>query len=261
MEERMIKPKNRSHFIIPDCQVKSGVPIDHLGWIGQYVADRKPDVVVCLGDFFDMPSLSSYDAGKKSFEGRMYKGDIQAGREAMALLMDPIKKMRPRPRQIFLIGNHEERIERAINSDRKLEGTIGYQDFQLEKEGWEVYPFLQTVLVDGISYAHFFPRAASGSVVQTKRGAPNAKAQLQREGGSCTAGHQQGLDVSCLPLRGRLQWGLIAGSCYQHEEDYLSPQGNAHWRGVIVKHQVKDGSYDPMFVSLDYLKARYGKKS
>ena len=29
------------------------------------------------------------------------------------------------------------------------------------------------------------------------------------------------------------------------------PQGNHHWRGVIVKHNVCDGSYNPMFVDID----------
>lgn len=253
-----MKVKNRSHIILPDCQVRPGVPIDHLSWIGQYISDREPDVLICLGDFFDMPSLSSYDAGKKAFEGRRYKADIEAGREAMNLLMAPIRKMRKKPRLIFLIGNHEERCLRAIESDSKLDGTIGYQDFGLENHGWEVHQFLEVVTCDGIAYSHFFPRAASGAITQTRQGAPTAKDQLKREGGSCTSGHRQGLDVSCLPLRGKLQWGIIAGSCYQHEEGYLSPQGTAYWRGIIVKHQVDgQGGYDPMLVSLEYLRQRY----
>lgn len=203
--------------------------------------------------------MSSYDAGKKSFEGRMYKADIEAGNHAMDLLMGPVSKMKKQPRKIFLYGNHEERILRAVESDRKLEGTIGYHDFNLDKYGFETYEFLKPVLIDGINYCHFFPRAASGTVMQTKRGAPNAKAQLIREGRSCTAGHQQGLDITPMALGGRLQWGLIAGSAYQHDENYLSPQGNQHWRGIVVKHEVKNGSYDPMLVSLDYLRRRYGK--
>lgn len=259
---RVSKPKNRSHLIIPDTQCKPGVPLDHCKWAGEYVVDRKPDVVVMLGDWFDMASLSSYDAGKKSYEGRMYKADIEAGREAMDMFMEPIRKMgRQKPRMVFLIGNHEERILRAIENDRKLEGTIGYHDLRLEQDGWEVYPFLKVVVVDGLAYSHFFPRAGSGAVLQTKRGAPSAKAQLQREGRSCIAGHLQGLEVHCQPIGGRLQWGIIAGSFYQHDEDYLGPQGNDHWRGVVVLHQVDGrGGADPMMVSLDYLRQRYGRR-
>jgi hypothetical protein len=251
--------KSRVHLVVPDTQCKPGVPLDHLEWAGKYIADRKPDAVIALGDWWDMPSLSSYDAGKKSFEGRMYKADIEAGKEGMRLFMAPIKRMKQKPRLVFLIGNHEQRVERAVESDRKLEGTIGYHDFQLEKDGWEVYPFLQVAVIDQIAYSHFFPRAASGSIMQTKRGAPNAKDQLKREGRSCTAGHQQGIDIAALPLGGKLQWGLIAGSFYQHQENYLSPQGNDHWRGLVVKHEVNEGTYCPMLVSIDYLRRRYGK--
>jgi hypothetical protein len=53
------------------------------------------------------------------------------------------------------------------------------------------------------------------------------------------------------------QHGLVAGSFYIHDEDYKGPQGNEHWRGIIVKHEVENGTYDPMFVSLNYLCKRY----
>lgn len=247
-----------SHLLIPDTQVKPGIDTNHLEHIGKYIAERKPDTVIMIGDWWDMSSLSSYDQGKKCFEGRRYKADIDAGKVAMDRMMNGLKGMRKRPRLVFTMGNHENRINRAVEDDAKLDGTIGTSDLGLPGWGWEVYPFLQPVDIDGIRYCHFYPRAASGAITQITRGAPNAKAQLIREGGSCTAGHQQGLDVQCLPLRGRLQWGLIAGSCYTHEEEYLSPQGTTHWRGIVVKHEVNgDGSYCPMFVSLSYLRRRY----
>jgi hypothetical protein len=247
--------KLRSHIVIPDTQIRPGVDTAFLEWIGRYIAERKPDVVIHLGDHWDMPSLSSYDRGKKCYEGRRYAADVEAGNAGMSRLLAGMGKFRPR--MVFLIGNHEQRIERAVESQAELDGTIGYHNLALK--GWEVLPFLQPIVIDGITYCHFFPRSGSGAISQTKRGAPSAHAQLVREGGSCTAGHQQGLDVACLPLRGRLQWGIIAGSCYLHEEAYLSPQGTAYWRGIIVKHEVQDGGYCPMFVSLGYLKRRYGK--
>ena len=67
------------HLVIPDCQIRPGDSTDFLRAIGNYVVSKKPDVVVCIGDFADMPSLSSYDVGKKSFEGRRYRDDIQNG--------------------------------------------------------------------------------------------------------------------------------------------------------------------------------------
>jgi len=46
-------------------------------------------------------------------------------------------------------------------------------------------------------------------------------------------------------------------SFYQHEEEYLSPQGTTYWRGILLKHEVHKGSYTLLEVSLDYLKRRY----
>jgi len=58
--------------VIPDTQVKPGIDYTYLSFIGKYLVDKKPDIVVHLGDHWDMPSLSSYDIGKKTFEGRRY---------------------------------------------------------------------------------------------------------------------------------------------------------------------------------------------
>ena len=129
-------------IVIPDTQVKAGVPLEHLLHAGKYIADKKPDIIVHLGDHWDMPSLSSYDKGKKSFEGRRYKDDIDSGNLAMDLFMQPIRKEIKRlkrnkkkqwnPRMVFLMGNHENRINRAIDSDAILEGVIGTDQFNLE---------------------------------------------------------------------------------------------------------------------------------
>jgi len=50
---------------------------------------------------------------------------------------------------------------------------------------------------------------------------------------------------------------IIAGSCYEHSEDYLGPQGNKHWRGCLMLHGVNNGEFDVMPVSLDYLNTKY----
>lgn len=251
--------------MIPDTQVRPGISLAYLEWVGRYIGERKPDQVVHIGDHWDMKSLSSYDKGKKAAEGTRYQKDVDAGNEGMERLSYGMKKtggerwLRKLIKDFFL-GNHEGRIERHVEANAELEGKIGYQDLNLK--GWNVHPFLEIEEIDGISYAHYFPRSANGRITQSRSGAPNAAAQLRREGGSCSAGHTQGLDIACLPFKGRMQWGVIAGSCYMHEESYLTPQGRGetYWRGLIVKHEVYRGSYSPMLVSLKYLQQRYGKE-
>ena len=87
----------RKHIVIPDCQVRPDVELSHLTWIGNYIAAKHPDVVVNLGDFADMPSLSSYDVGKASAEGKRYAKDVEAAKFGMDLLMEPIRAERTRP--------------------------------------------------------------------------------------------------------------------------------------------------------------------
>ena len=78
-------------MVLPDVQAKPGIDFSYLRRYGQYMLDKRPDVVVCIGDFADMPSLSSYDKGKKSFEGRRYKRDIEAAQFAMQAFLDPME--------------------------------------------------------------------------------------------------------------------------------------------------------------------------
>lgn len=246
------------HLFIPDPQTKEGVPTNHLKAAGHFAVAKRPDTIVIAGDWWDMPSLSSYDRGKLQFEGRRYKSDIEAGIAGMQLFLAPIMKAKSyRPRIIFTMGNHENRVNRVVEEDARLAGTIGPEDFRLKEMGLEVHDFLVPVTTGGITYSHFFPRSSSGSITQNKNGAPNALAQLRRQGGTCVAGHRQGLDAAPLPLNGRLQWGIIAGSFYQHDEGFLTPQGTVYWRGVVMLHQVMDGACSPMFVDLNFLLEKY----
>ncbi len=252
------------HLVIPDCQVKPGHSVEYLKWIGQYAAEKKPDVIVCIGDFADMPSLSSYDVGKKSFEGRTYKADVKAVHNAMESLMRPIrdeqlrliknKDRRWKPRMVLTLGNHEHRIDRAVEYDRKLEGLISTDDLKYKEFGWEVHPFLEVVTIDGIAYSHYFTSGVLGRPVTS------AQMLLTKKHMSCFAGHQQGRMIAYgRRADGKEMTAIIAGSCYEHSEDYLGPQGNEHWRGFYMLHEVKDGAFDEMAVSLNYLRERYGK--
>lgn len=250
----------RKHAVIPDVQAKSSVSNEHLAHVGEYLAEKLPDVIIVIGDFADMPSLSAYDVGKKCYEGRTYRADIEASIESMELLLAPIERynkgrrrrgLRPyKPRKIFNHGNHEFRILRAIEADRKLDGTISLADLQLKRFGFEEYPFLEVVKVDGIEYSHYFTSGVLGRPVTS------AAALLRARQCSATMGHVQWTDMAIHPKT--QQRSLFAGVCYTHDEDYLGPQGNDCRRQIIMKHEVKDGRYNLMEVSLSYLKQRYG---
>jgi hypothetical protein len=265
-------------LLIPDTQVKPGVPICHMRWIGQYAVDKRPDHIVHIGDHHDMQSLSSYDKGKKSFEGRRYDDDIKAGNAATDLLMQPIydynkslkvaKSLPPRewtvaqrrhkeklfkPKMEVYLGNHEQRIERLVEITRELEGTCSYDNFNWKQHGWKVHDFLQVGDIGGVKFAHYFYNPMNG---RPYGGALSTR--VKNIGFSFVMGHQQGKQqAEMYRSDGTVVRGLVVGSCYLHDEKYLGPQANHYWRGVVMLHEVRDGNYDLMEVSLKFLRDRY----
>mgnify|MGYP003440005432 CR=1 len=249
------------HFVLPDVQIRPGDDTEFLSMIGEYIAEKRPEKIICLGDFADMASLSSYDVGKKAFEGRRYNKDIEAAVGAMKALLEPVRQLQERqtqnkkkvynPQMIMTLGNHENRINRATNTDAKLEGVLSTNHLQYKEFGWEVHDFLEVVVIDDIAYSHYFTSGVLGRPVTT------AAAQLTKKHMSCIAGHQQGLQMSIGQRADGIQLhGIIAGSCYEHNEDYLGPQGNNHWRGALMLNDVNQGQFDVMPLSLKYLKGR-----
>lgn len=243
-----------SHCVIPDCQVRSGVPLDHLSAAGNYIAEKRPDVVICIGDFADMQSLSRYNTKLKS-ENLRYKHDVEAVHRGMELLMTPIVTAKDyKPRLVMVPGNHEEMINRYVGENPVMQGTISAADLGYEAWGWDVQPYLKPVKIDGVSYCHYFYNPNTG---KPYAGA-NLETRLKTIGMSFTMGHQQGLAIAIRDLAdGTRQRGLVAGSFYQHFEDYKGPQGNGHWQGIIIKNEVQNGNYDICEVSLNYLLRKY----
>lgn len=250
-------------LVIPDCQIKEGVPTDHLEWAGKAIAEYRPDVVVNLGDFADMPSLSTHDTrGSKYFEGLRYKTDVDVAKTAMQKLLKPLRDFQEKqrknkekiykPRMIMLLGNHENRINRAVNNNPTLEGLISTSDLCYQKD-WEVHEFLHPVFINGVGFNHYWPVGAMG------RPAGTATAIISKLHMSCIAGHQQGKQVAYgKRADGSSICAIIAGSYYLHDESYMDQLSNRHWRGLVMLHEVKDGNFDEMFLSIDYLGKKYG---
>ncbi len=247
------------HMLIPDTQCKPGGSTTHLRGAGRYMVMKKPDRIIHIGDHWDMPSFSSYDRGKKRAEGQRYSRDIKAGNDAMDVLMEPIHtynkkqarngKKQYHPDLHFCIGNHEERIARYCEEHPEMDGALGYHDFNLNEHGWTVHDYNDPVVLDGISYSHFFYNPNTGNPYGGM-----CSTRLKNIGFSFSMGHQQGKDQAERYLsNGSRHRALVVGSFYPHMEHYKGPQGNEHWRGCIYKHEVEDGGYDIMELSLKYL--------
>lgn len=253
-------------IFIPDTQVKEGVPTDHLEALGNYILDKKPEVVVHIGDHFDMPSLGQHNSkGHIVYENARMRSDLEAGWAGMDRLLAPLisqnntakrnKKRGYSPRMVFCYGNHENRRDRLMEQEPFLQGAL--PDYDLYKRyGWEEYEFLEPVKIQGVNFCHY----AQGGLM----GRPISRAHLiaTKKHESWVVGHQQTLDIYISPhvkTDGSRVQCVIAGSFYEHDEDYMGHklQANTHWRGALMLTEVKDGSFDLVTLSLNYLKEKW----
>lgn len=250
-----------THLIIPDSHSIPGKNNNRAEWVGRLICDVKPDVVVHLGDGADMPSLSSYDRGHKSFQGRTYKADIQAHTDFQDRLWSTVRKQkRKMPRRVYLIGNHEQRIERAVNVQPELDGTISYDDLELSTWYDDVVHYKGgtpgVIDIDDIYYAHYF---VSGVMGRSISGEHPAYSLLTRKHKSCTQGHTHTYD-HCFrtDASGKPMFCLVAGMFADFELEYAGEVNDLWWRGVFIKRNVDKGSYDLEAVSMSRLKREYG---
>jgi hypothetical protein len=244
------------HMVIPDVQAKPNVEHDHMEWVANYALEKRPDVIINLGDWADMPSLSLYDKGKRCYEGRRYVKDIEAANYSLEKFERPIEehnRANPNdpynPRKVLTWGNHEYRIIRACELDAALDGKLSVNDLDHERRGWECHDFLEVVKIDGVEYSHYFTSGNMGRPVTS------AAALLRERQCSAVMGHVQHTDMAFHKKTQNI--AMFAGICYQHSEEYLGPQGNQTRRQIVMLHEVEDGKFDPMFVSLRFLKKRY----
>jgi predicted MPP superfamily phosphohydrolase len=250
---------SKVHLVIPDSHAHPDHNNDRYDLLGQLVAELRPDVIIDIGDFWDMASLCTYDKGKRGFENRRYSLDISAGIDAQDRLLAPLKKLRRKaPRKIRCLGNHEHRINRVLETDPVLDGTIGLRDLQSKEYGFEEYPFLEIVEVDGIQYSHYF---ASGVMGRPIGGVNLGAAILSKQLNSATQGHSHLFDHA-VRVRGNGQrlHGLSCGVF----QDYVPPFARAsarYWSsGVVIKRGVENGDYDLEWVSMRRLKEIYGPR-
>lgn len=253
-----------THIVLPDSHCKPGTNNKRYEYAGRLIYDIKPDVVVDIGDFTDNEALCSYDKGKGSFQTRRYQNDVKHTIDAQEKLWAPFKRAKKKlPHRVKLIGNHEYRVTRVIESNKVLlDGTISMKDFQFDRYWDEVVDYEGEtpgiIFIDGIAYAHYFVSGVSGKPI----GGDNvAAALLTKKFHSCTQGHSHLADLAYRSdVKGKRMMGLVCG-CFVDYRASFAGQSNDDWvSGIWIKHNVSGGVYDPEFVSMERLRKEYGKR-
>lgn len=247
-------------LVIPDTQIRpdnlmQNAPL--LCAVGKLIVDWRPDVVVHIGDHFDMRSLSTYDMpsrNRRTFDGAEVEDDVNAGMEAMDMLLAPLWELQGRqrlskhrvynPRRVFTLGNHEQRVDRF----NELKGLVDLRG-ELDNLGWEVYDYLEPCIIEDIMFVHYAANPMSGKPV-----GGTAEYRLNKLKGSIVTGHEQTFKYAQEYLNdGRAISALVGGACYLHDEPYKGYQGNNHFRGAFCLHGASRGIYDLEQVSASRL--------
>lgn len=223
--------------------------------------DEKPDIVVNLGDTLDFNSLSSYDKGKRSFVGRSYRADIENHLDFQERVWAPVKARKKKmPETYFLVGNHEQRVERVLDLSPELVGTVGLPSLRLDDYYDVVVPYNGgtpgVIEVEGILFAHFFITGISGRPIGGER---PAHMLLNKTGASCVAGHSHLFDHAYqININGKVRTALINGTYNEAIPEWAGAIGRLWRPGLSILHDVEDGNYDLEWVSMSRMEKIYG---
>ena len=252
---------NLDKIIIADTQVHKGTPTGHLKSLSKYIWAHKPGSIVHIGDNWDLPSLSSYSTATEA-EGRRLKDDLESGTNALDIVMSEVKirnekakKKKYSPKKHFVMGNHENRLNRFLGDNPALEGFFNLKK-EIEKMGWEVSDFLDPLWIDEVCFMHFMPNPESGRPV-----GGSIENKLNKFPHSFVHGHQQKYQIGRRQnLQGIPHFGVCAGSFYLHDEDYRGAN-NTEIRGFLhlkaFKNRYGKLDHDVEFISMERLMEKY----
>lgn len=259
---------NKEILVIPDPHVDADQDLSRFAYAGNLIADRRPDRIVCLGDFVTLQSFSFWDMKQmRKMEMVRFAKEMKAGRTALDLLFGPMlsynekmKRQKARlykPEVIWCEGNHEDRLERYLDTHAQLEGqlelalphNLNYAGYPIDV----VSPYKEYAIRDGVAYCHvpFNGRAPVTGVYIAKKA-------LEVMGISVVFGHAHRWQEQDIDRHGAEQiQALCAGCFFEHEDDYVKGTQLTYRRTVVMLHQYAYGRFDPEAISIERLRSEY----
>lgn len=246
-----------SILVVGDAHFTPHCDFERAAWVGEIIMDRRPDIVITMGDWYDMHSLNAYEKhGSKSMEGVNISDDIRAGDAAFDTMFTPvwdhnqsrraINKKTYQPDFIFLHGNHEERLDRFIQDFPKFEKAFVYG---AEERSDLVVPYRHYVDIGGVLFTHI-PHNKARPISSVY----GARKVLQAMDKSVVWGHTHMLDFATSTRIGGDQiYGLNVGCLFDDDPHYMDGLVKDYWRGVVLLSNVTNGKFD--FETISYRSA------
>lgn len=199
-------------------------------------------------------------------EGKRYMKEVGAGNEALDRMMHGMlkynaarkrnRKAQYTPELIYLNGNHEDRLDRYLETDPTFDGIVSVQkDLGLEGRGIKFIPYRSYHWINEIGFTHIpFNKLKEISGVDITRKASLVTVK------SCVFGHTHELHISNSHRMGQqhLQQVVNVGCFFEDHEPYTEGRVTQYWKGLVLLDSWKPSRFDIATYALSNLKREYG---
>lgn len=228
-------------------------------WLARLGSERRPKVVVDLGDSITMDSCSRHDRND-TLKGRM-KPSIKADLDNHLASLQAFERGRDadwKPKRIKTRGNHEQRLWAFENEHPESEGSHTHEyTQQLLQFGWQERPFGEFAYVEGVAFTHA-PINGMGRPM-------GGKTSTHRAGGMLTSslvhGHTHQLQIfNDAKMGPQERISVIQAGCalpWGEYEHYASLGPGGWWWGALMLTCWAGQITDVEAISMLTLKARY----
>jgi len=246
-------------LVVPDAHVSPGQNFRRFEKAGRLIAERRPDRIVLMGDWTNMDSLSNWDLTKSGLmEGRRYVEDMTAAKEALGLLLNPMKEIRGyNPQVVYIIGNHELRGERYLETRPELKEHINLiKDLGLKEFGiTDIVPYRENIEIEGTLFTHA-PQNAANQPVTGKYAIHRAAEQTAKSVVFAHTHRKEGVNYYRHGGDTIIQVNTF-GAFFEHTDAYAYGGLNAYWRGLAILTHWAPGRYDVEEIALERLLQMY----
>ena len=248
-------------MVVGDPHIEQNSSLHRFKILGSMIADYQPDNIIIMGDYLSLDSLSGWDKNKRlNLERKRFRKELDAGREAMELIMQPIisfndrqkrkKKGQYKPNLVILAGNHEDRLDRYYQEDPTMKDIVDmYEEIGAHEYGWKVVGYRDYYRVGGVMFTHV-PMNGVNKPISGNRVVDVA---LQTHQNSIVFGHTHqlrfGTDVRHGYPDHQVIYGLNCGWFGEEIPDYAkgSLGSKGWWSGIVLlNHLDCDGKFDFM---------------
>ena len=224
-----------SFILLPDCQIPYHDE-KAMACVTKYVADKKPNILVQVGDFLDCKGLGKWVKGSPGqVEGRRLATECLVGRQ----YFETWRESCPDADMFFLTGNHCDRINKLLDELPYMDGMIrtieeGLGLDELNITCVKCYPDGEALHIGKLLVTH-----------GNYHGLNAARKHADEFGMSVAHGHNHQISIQTKNhyYPDHVRAGFSLGTLSERRMDFVRGRPTPHQHGFGVGHLFPDGRF------------------